>query len=89
MLAGRIPVIQQTVPAAPVHQDYPQQAAAAPETGPKFGYVLDEGHGIHTEAPEPQPQKPAAEAENYQPAAEPVKAVPVKKPLRCRKQSLL
>lgn len=79
MLAGRIPVIQQTVPAAPVHQDYPQQAAAAPETGPKFGYVLDEGHGIHTEAPEPQPQKAAAEAENYQPAAEPVKAVPVKK----------
>lgn len=79
MLAGRIPVIQQTVPAAPVHQDYPQQAAAAPETVPKFGYVLDEGHGIHTEAPEPQPQKAAAEAENYQPAAEPVKAVPVKK----------
>lgn len=79
MLAGRIPVIQQTVPAAPVHQDYPQQAAAAPETGPKFGYVLDEGHGIHTEAPKPQPQKPAAEAENYQPAAEPVKAMPVKK----------
>ena len=79
MLAGRIPVIQQTVPAAPVHQDYPQQAAAAPETGPKFGYVLDEGHGIHTEAPEPQPQKAAAEAENYQPAAESVKAVPVKK----------
>lgn len=79
MLAGRIPAIQQTVPAAPVHQDYPQQSAAAPETGAKFGYVLDEGHGIHTEAPEPQPQKPAAEAENYQPAAEPVKAVPVKK----------
>lgn len=79
MIAGRIPVIQQTVPAAPVHQDYPQQAAAAPETGPKFGYVLDEGHGIHTEAPEPQPQKAAAEAENYQPAAESVKAVPVKK----------
>ena len=79
MLAGRIPAIQQTVSAAPVHQDYPKQAAAAPETGPKFGYVLDEGHGIHTEAPEPQPQKPAAEAENYQPAAEPVKAVPVKK----------
>lgn len=79
MLAGRIPVIQQTVPAAPVHQDYPQQAAAALETGPKFGYVLDEGHGIHTEAPKPQPQKAAAEAENYQPAAEPVKAVPVKK----------
>lgn len=79
MLAGRIPAIQQTVPAAPVPQDYPQQAAAAPETGPKFGYVLDEGHGIHTEAPEPQPQKPAAEAENYQPAAEPVKAVHVKK----------
>lgn len=79
MLAGRIPAIQQTVPAAPVHQDYPQQAAAAPETGPKFGYVLDEGHGIHIEVPEPQPQKPAAEAENYQPAAEPVKAVPVKK----------
>ena len=79
MLAGRIPAIQQTVPAAPVHQDYPQQAVTAPETGPKFGYVLDEGHGIHTEAPEPQPQKAAAEAENYQPAAEPVKAVPVKK----------
>lgn len=79
MLAGRIPAIQQTVSAAPVHHDYPQQAAAAPETGPKFGYVLDEGHGIHTEAPEPQPQKAAAEAENYQPAAEPVKAVPVKK----------
>lgn len=79
MLAGRIPTIQQTVPAAPAHQDYPQQAAAAPETGPKFSYVLDEGHGIHTEAPEPQPQKAAAEAENYQPAAEPVKAVPVKK----------
>lgn len=79
MLAGRIPAIQQTVPAAPAHQDYPQQAAAAPETGPKFGYVLDEGHGIHNEAPEPQPQKAAAEAENYQPAAEPVKAVPVKK----------
>lgn len=79
LLAGRIPAIQQTVPAAPVHQDYPQQAAAAPETGPKFGYVLDEGHGIYTEAPEPQPQKAAAEAENYQPAAEPVKAVPVKK----------
>lgn len=79
MLAGRIPVIQQTVPAAPVHQDYPQQAAAAPETVPKFGYVLDEGHGIHTEASEPQPQKAAAEAENYQLAAEPVKAVPVKK----------
>lgn len=79
MLAGRIPAIQQTVPAAPAQQDYPQQAAAAPETGPKFGYVLDEGHGIHTEAPEPQPQKAAAEAENYQPAAEPVKAVPVKK----------
>lgn len=79
MLAGRIPAIQQTVPAAPVHQDYPQQAVAAPETGSKFGYVLDEGHGIHTEAPEPQPQKAAAEAENYQPAAEPVKAVPVKK----------
>ena len=79
MLAGRIPAIQQTVPAAPAPQDYPKQAAAAPETGPKFGYVLDEGHGIHTEAPEPQPQKPAAEAENYQPAAEPVKAVPVKK----------
>lgn len=79
MLAGRIPAIQQTVPAAPAHQDYPQQAAAAPETVPKFGYVLDEGHGIHTEAPEPQPQKAAAGAENYQPAAEPVKAVPVKK----------
>lgn len=79
MLAGRIPAIQQTVPAAPVHQDYPQQAVTAPETVPKFGYVLDEGHGIHTEAPEPQPQKAAAEAENYQPAAEPVKAVPVKK----------
>lgn len=79
MLAGRIPVIQQTVPAAPVHQEYPQQAVTAPETEPKFGYVLDEGHGIHTEAPEPQPQKAAAEAENYQPAAEPVKAVPVKK----------
>lgn len=79
MLAGRIPAIQQTVPAAPVHHDYPQQAVAAPETGPKFGYVLDEGHGIHTEAPEQQPQKAAAEAENYQPAAEPVKAVPVKK----------
>lgn len=79
MLAGRIPAIQQTVPAAPVHQDYPQQAVAAPETGPKFGYVLDEGYAIHTEAPEPQPQKAAAEAENYQPAAEPVKAVPVKK----------
>lgn len=79
MLAGRIPAIQQTAPAAPVHQEYPQQAAAAPETGPKFGYVLDEGHGIHTEAPEPQPQKAAAEAENYQPAAEPVKTVPVKK----------
>lgn len=79
MLAGRIPAIQQTVPAAPVHQDYPQQAAAAPETRPKFGYVLDEEHGIHTEAPEPQPQKAAAEADNYQPAAEPVKAVPVKK----------
>lgn len=78
-LAGRIPAIQQTVPAAPVHHDYPQQAAAAPETGPKFGYVLDEGHGIHTEAPEPQPQKAAAAAENYQPAAEPVKAMPVKK----------
>lgn len=78
-LAGRIPAIQQTVSAAPVHQDYPKQAAAAPETGPKFGYVLDEGHGIHTEAPEPQPQKLAAEAENYQPAAEPVKTVPVKK----------
>lgn len=79
MLAGRIPAIQQTVPAAPAPHDYPQQAAAAPETGPKFGYVLDEGHGIHTEAPEPQPQKAAAEAENYQPAAEPVKTVPVKK----------
>ena len=79
MLAGRIPAIQQTVSAAPVHQDYPQQAVTAPETGPKVGYVLDEGHGIHTEAPEPQPQKAAAEAENYQPAAEPVKAVPVKK----------
>lgn len=79
MLAGRIPAIQQTVPAAPVHHDYPEQAAAALETGPKFGYVLDEGHGIHTEAPEPQPQKAAAEAENYQPAAEPVKTVPVKK----------
>ena len=79
MLAGRIPAIQQAVPAAPVHQEYPKQAAAALETGPKFGYVLDEGHGIHTEAPEPQPQKAAAEAENYQPAAEPVKAVPVKK----------
>lgn len=79
MLAGRIPAIQQTVSAAPVHQEYPQQAVTAPETGPKFGYVLDEGHGIHTEAPEPQPQKAAAEAENYQPAAEPVKAVPVKK----------
>lgn len=79
MLAGRLPAIQQTVPAAPVQQDYPQQAAAAPETVPKFGYVLDEGHGIHTEAPEPQPQKAAAEAENYQLAAEPVKAVPVKK----------
>lgn len=79
MLAGRIPAIQQAVPAASVHQDYPQQAAAAPETEPKFGYVLDEGHGIHTEAPEPQPQKAAAEAEYYQPAAEPVKAVPVKK----------
>lgn len=79
MLAGRIPAIQQTVHAAPAPQDYPQQAAAAPETVPKFGYVLDEGHGIHTEAPEPQPQKAAAGAENYQPAAEPVKAVPVKK----------
>lgn len=79
MLAGRIPAIQQTVPAASAPQDYPQQAAAAPETGPKFGYVLDEGHGIHTETPEPQPQKAAAKAENYQPAAEPVKAVPVKK----------
>ena len=89
MIAGRIPVIQQTVPATPAHQDYPQQAVTAPETGPKFGYVLDEGHGIHTEAPEPQPQKAAAEAENYQPAAEPVKAVPVKKLPPCRKQSLL
>lgn len=79
MLAGRIPAIQQTVPAAPVPQDYLQQAAAAPETGPKFGYVLDEGHGIHTEAPEPQHQKAAEAAKNYQPAAEPVKAMPVKK----------
>lgn len=79
MLAGRIPAIQQTVSAAPVHQEYPQQAVTAPETGPKFGYVLDEGHGIHTEAPEPQPQKAAGEAENYQPAPEPVKTVPVKK----------
>lgn len=79
MLAGRIPAIQQTVSAAPVHQEYPQQAVTAPETVPKFGYVLDEGHGIHTEAPEPQPQKAAAAAENYQSAAEPVKAVPVKK----------
>lgn len=79
MLAGRIPAIQQTVPAAPAHQDYHQQAVTAPETGPKFSYVLDEGHGIHTEAPEPQYQKAAAEAENYQPAAEPLKAVPVKK----------
>ena len=79
MLAGRIPAIQQTVPAAPVHQDYPQQAATAPETGPKFGYVLDERHGIHTEAPEPQPQKAAAAAENYQLAAETVKAVPARK----------
>lgn len=79
MLAGRIPAIQQTVSAAPVHQEYPQQAVTAPETVPKFGYVLDEGHGIHTEAPEPQPQKAAAAAENYQPAAEPVKVVPVKK----------
>lgn len=79
MLAGRIPAIQQTIPAAPAHQDYPKQAVTAPETVPKFGYVLDEGHGIHTDVPEPQPQKPAAEAENYQPAAEPVKAVPVKK----------
>lgn len=79
MLAGRIPAIQQTVSAAPVHQEYHQQAAAAPETGPKFGYVLDEGHGIHTEVPEPQHQKAAGEAENYQPAAEPVKTVPVKK----------
>lgn len=79
MLAGRIPAIQQTVSAAPVHQDYPQQAVTAPETRPKFGYVLDEGHGINTEAPEPQPQKAAAEADNYQPAAEPVKAMPVKK----------
>ena len=87
MLAGRIPVIQQTVPAAP--QDYTQQAAAAPETGPKFGYVLDEGHGIHIEAPEPQPQKAAAEAENYQPAAEPVKAVPVKKAAPVLNESLL
>ena len=86
MLAGRIPAIQQTVPAAPVQQDYHQQAAAAPETGPKFGYVLDEGHGIHTEAPEPQPQKAAAEAENYQPAAEPVKAVPVKKAAPVQKE---
>ena len=48
MLAGRIPAIQQTVPAAPVHQDYPQQAAAAPETGPKFGYVLDEGRIVES-----------------------------------------
>lgn len=79
MLAGRIPAIQQTVSAAPAPQDYPQQAVTVPETGPKFGYVLDAGHGIHTEAPKPQPQKAAAEAENYQPAAEPVKAVPVKK----------
>lgn len=79
LLVGRIPVIQQTVPAAPVHQEYHQQAVTAPETGPKFGYVLDEGHGIHTEAPEPQPQKAAAEAENYQPASEPVKTVPLKK----------
>ena len=79
MLAGRIPAIQQTVSAAPVHQEYPQQAVTAPETVPKFGYVLDEGHGIHTEAPEPQPQKAAAAAENYQPAAEPVKVVPIKK----------
>lgn len=79
MLAGRIPAIQQTVSAAPAPQDYPQQAVTAPETGPKFGYVLDEGYGIHTEAPEPQPHKAAAAAENYQPAAEPVKAMPVKK----------
>ena len=79
MLAGRLPAIQQTVPAAPAPQDYPQQAASASETGPKFGYVVDEGHGIHTEAPEPQPQKAAAAAENYQPAAEPVKAEPAKK----------
>lgn len=79
MLAGRIPAIQQTVPAAPVQQDYHQQAAAAPETGPKFGYVLDEGHGIHNEAPEPQPQKAAEAAKNYQPAPEPVKAEPAKK----------
>lgn len=79
MLAGRIPAIQQTVPAAPAPQNYPQQAVTAPEIGPKFGYVLDEGHGIHTEAPEPQPQKAAAEAEKYQPTAEPVKAMPVKK----------
>lgn len=79
MLAGKIPFAPQAVHSAPVQQDYPQQAVTAPETVPKFGYVLDEGHGIHTEAPEPQPQKAAAAADNYQPAAEPVKAVPVKK----------
>ncbi len=79
MLAGKMPLAPQAVHSAPAPQDYPQHILSVQKAEPKFGYVLDEGHGIHTEAPEPQPQKAAAEAENYQPAAEPVKAVPVKK----------
>ena len=79
MLAGKMPLAPQAVHSAPAPQDYPQHIPSVHKAEPKFGYVLDEGHGIHTEAPEPQPQKAAAEAENYQPAAEPVKAVPVKK----------
>ena len=79
MLAGKMPLAPQAVHSAPAPQDYPQHIPSVQKADPKFGYVLDEGHGIHTEAPEPQPQKAAAEAENYQPAAEPVKAVPVKK----------
>lgn len=79
MLAGKMPLAPQAVHSAPAPQDYPHHIPSVQKAEPKFGYVLDEGHGIHTEAPEPQPQKAAAEAENYQPAAEPVKAVPVKK----------
>lgn len=79
MLAAKMPLAPQAVHSAPAPQDYPHHIPSVQKAEPKFGYVLDEGHGIHTEAPEPQPQKAAAEAENYQPAAEPVKAVPVKK----------
>ncbi len=74
MLAGGVPSMQQPMPAAPMTQPYPQPAPAAQPAEPKFGYVLDEGHGIHTEAPEPQQESAPVRVRQQAPE---VKQVPV------------